>query len=104
MRQRSTARGAWPARKQPPAGARKHILRAVVLRPRLVIADDNDDILVCVCRLLTPLFDVVATASDGRTAYEAIVALRPDAVILDISMPVMTGIEVAERLSALPDP
>jgi DNA-binding NarL/FixJ family response regulator len=69
-----------------------------------VIADDNQAILESVKQLLASDFDVVATALDGCAAFDAVVALRPEAVVLDISMPRQSGLEVAKRLSALADP
>ena len=73
-------------------------------RPRVVLADDNQAILECVSQLLAADFDVVATVSDGQAAFDRVVSLRPDAVVLDISMPRSSGLEVAKRLSALTDP
>jgi len=73
-------------------------------RPRVVLADDNQAILECVSRLLAVDFDVVATVSDGQAAFDRVVSLRPEAVVLDISMPRSSGLEVATRLSALTDP
>jgi DNA-binding NarL/FixJ family response regulator len=75
-----------------------------VVRPRVVLADDNKAILESVNELLASDFDVVAAVSNGRAAFEAVVALKPDAVVLDISMPVWNGLVVASRLSALPHP
>ena len=73
-------------------------------RPRVVLADDNQAILKSVSQLLATNFDVVATVSDGQAAFDAVVTLRPEAVVLDISMPRGSGLEVAKRLSALTDP
>jgi DNA-binding NarL/FixJ family response regulator len=42
--------------------------------------------------------DVVGTVSDGQAALDAAVKLRPDVVVLDISMPILNGIEAAKRL------
>ena len=75
-----------------------------MIRPRVVLADDNQAILESVSQLLVSDFDVVATVSDGLAAFDAVVALRPEAVVLDISMPRSSGLEVARRLSALADP
>lgn len=72
-------------------------------RPRVVLADDNKALLESVYRLLEPEFEIVGSAADGRTAFEAVRALRPDVVVLDISMPIECGLDVATRLSALPD-
>ena len=65
---------------------------------RVFVADDHKLMLNKVVELLTPHFEVVGTADDGKTALEAIRNLKPDIVVLDISMPFMTGIEVAENL------
>ena len=73
-------------------------------RPRVVLADDNKALLESVWRLLDPEFDVVATAADGQAAFDAVKATQPDAIVLDISMPIAGGFEVAARLSALPNP
>ena len=56
--------------------------------------------LEAVARLLEREYEVVATVVDGAAALEAVAALKPDVVVLDISMPVLTGIEVAQRLKA----
>jgi DNA-binding NarL/FixJ family response regulator len=44
-------------------------------------------------------FEVVGAVCDGRTALEAAVQLRPDVAVLDISMPVLNGIQAAERIT-----
>lgn len=69
-------------------------------RPRLIVADDYPEMRVAVARLLKPDFEIVTTVSHGVAALEAVTLLRPDVVILDISMPQLTGIEVARRLTA----
>ncbi len=45
-----------------------------------------------------PDIEIVATASDGRSAIEAMRTLKPDAVLLDIKMPLADGFEVAEAV------
>jgi len=51
-----------------------------------------------VAELLGKSFEVVDLLSDGRAALEATLKLKPDLVVLDISMPGMNGIEVAREL------
>ena len=67
-------------------------------RPRVLLVDDNDAILARARTVLTPACVVVGTATDGSSALRAAKALLPDVIVLDISMPDMTGFEVAARL------
>ncbi len=67
-------------------------------RLRVVVADDNQDIRDKVVQLLQPDFDVIGTANDGISACEAVLLLKPDIVVLDVSMPAMSGIEAAEKI------
>ena len=65
---------------------------------RVVAADDNTQVRNKVVQLLQPEFEVVGTAADGKAALEIIRLLKPEIVVLDISMPIMTGIEVAAEM------
>jgi DNA-binding NarL/FixJ family response regulator len=65
---------------------------------RVLIVDDNDAILRRVSAALSPACRVVGVAKDGRAALEAAESLRPDVIVLDISMPGMTGLEVVSLL------
>lgn len=47
---------------------------------------------------LVPVCVIVGTATDGQSALTAADTLRPDVIVLDISMPGMDGFEVAARL------
>ena len=67
-------------------------------RTRVVVADDLSPVLTTVGTLLRDSFDVVGMISDGRAALKATLELEPDLVILDISMPAMSGIEVAQEI------
>ena len=66
--------------------------------PRVLLVDDNDDMLARAGEVLTPACVVAGKARNGKTALEAAEALRPDVIVLDISMPDMTGFEVAAHL------
>ena len=68
-------------------------------RKRVVLADDLGPMLNAVRALLQPSFDVVGIASDGRAALETTLRLKPDLVILDVTMPVMSGIQAAKELT-----
>ncbi len=67
---------------------------------KLLIVDDERLARERLVRLLShqPGIEVVGEASDGLSALEAIQSLKPDAVLLDIQMPGLTGLEVAAAL------
>jgi DNA-binding NarL/FixJ family response regulator len=65
---------------------------------RVLLADDLTPLLHTIAKLLEGSFEVVGMVSDGQAALDATLALEPDLVILDISMPSMSGIEVAREL------
>jgi len=69
-------------------------------RARIVLADDHEDFLAIEARLLAEEFDVVKKVGDGEALLGEAARLKPDVLILDISMPVMGGIEAAQRLQA----
>ncbi|MFI1744494.1 response regulator [Thalassobellus sediminis] len=63
----------------------------------IVIADDHPLMLRGLTDFLTSKnFDIVGSATDGNSAYNLIVKLKPEIAILDIRMPHKTGIEIAE--------
>ncbi len=70
-------------------------------RPRIVIADDNALFLQSLSSILTPEFEIVSTAGDGRSALDLIRSCKPDLAVLDLSMPGLTGIEVVTELAKL---
>ncbi len=65
---------------------------------RVVLADDHKALLARVRRTLCEDFEVVATAEDGNQAVDAVVLLNPDVLVIDISMPVLDGLQAAKRL------
>jgi DNA-binding NarL/FixJ family response regulator len=67
-------------------------------RPRIVLADDHRAVLETMTGLLSPHFDVVGIAGDGLEALRLTSTLRPDAVVLDLGMPGLDGLAVAERI------
>lgn len=67
---------------------------------RVFWADDHATTLDAVRVLLENSFELVGTATDGEQALEAVRSLRPDVVVLDISMPKLSGIDVARKLHA----
>lgn len=73
--------------------------RAALERPRVLLADDHRAMLDREVSLLQPDFEVVGIVNDGRTLVSEAYRLQPDVIVLDISMPIMTGIEAAHELS-----
>jgi DNA-binding NarL/FixJ family response regulator len=69
------------------------------VRPiRLVLVDDNPEVLETLIDLLQPTYDIAGAFSDGRSVLQQVSALDPDLIILDISLGDMTGFEIARRL------
>ena len=64
----------------------------------VLLADDRKDFLETVARLLQPEFDVLGSVTNGKALISATERLKPDVVIIDISMPVLNGIEAVRRL------
>jgi len=70
---------------------------------RVLLADDNDDFRSVAARVLEAEFDVVATVGDGQAAIEETARLKPNVLVLDVSMPVLNGIEAARQIRAAGD-
>lgn len=69
-------------------------------RTRVVLVDDNPEILEVVMQILRNSYVVAGAFLDGDSVLREWQDLRPDILILDISMGDMSGLEVAERLQA----
>jgi DNA-binding NarL/FixJ family response regulator len=67
-------------------------------RPRVLLADDHSLVLEGFRRILEDECDIVGTAEDGRALLEAAARLRPHVVLLDISMPLLNGIDATRQL------
>ena len=66
--------------------------------PTILLADDQPEIREVVKSILSTEFKVIGTAEDGRHAVEIATNLEPDILVLDISMPVVNGLEAASQL------
>ncbi len=73
-------------------------------RVRVLLADDHEDFLAIEAQLLEQEFDVIEKVGNGQASLEEIARLQPDILVLDITMPVMNGIEVARQLQASGSP
>ena len=68
-------------------------------RPNILLADDNAAILEVVSRLLrSHQCNVVAKINDGADVVRESLRLRPDIIVLDISMDTLNGIDLAREL------
>jgi two-component system response regulator DesR len=67
---------------------------------RILLAEDQNLVLGAMAALLRlePDFEVAGAATNGREALEMCERLRPDIVLTDIEMPLMTGLELAAQL------
>jgi DNA-binding response OmpR family regulator len=79
-------------------------MMAPTLKPRVLIVEDDPDLLVVLRVNLTAMGVEPILAGDGRTAISRIQSERPDAVILDVMLPGIDGWSVLEDLHAMGDP
>ena len=70
-------------------------------KARVLLADDHRLLLQAFEKLLQPDFEVVGTVSDGLALIAAARELKPDVIVLDISMPQLNGMVAAERLKKM---
>jgi len=71
-----------------------------VTRPRILLADDHTILLDAFKALLEPEFEVVGTVTDGRALLAEFSRLNPDVVLIDISMPLLNGLDAGRQLKA----
>jgi DNA-binding NarL/FixJ family response regulator len=70
-------------------------------RARLLLADDHALLAEGIRKILEPEFDIVGTAENGRLLLELAKELRPDVILVDVSMPLLNGIDAARHLRTL---
>ena len=67
-------------------------------RPRVLLADDHSSVIERVSALLQPGFEVVGAVANGKELLFESARLLPDVIVLDISMPELSGIEAVHEL------
>jgi len=67
-------------------------------RATILLADDHAMVIDGLRRILEPEYQVVATVSDGRAVLPAVREYGPDLVIIDISMPLLNGLDCTRQL------
>ncbi len=70
-------------------------------KPRVIMADDHSLILAGLRKLVEMDYEVVATVEDGRALIDMAQKLRPDLILMDISMPLLNGLDAARQLTKL---
>jgi len=70
-------------------------------KPRVLLADDHVLVLEGFRRILQERYELVGTVGDGYALLAAAKTVQPDIVILDISMPLLNGIETAAQLKKI---
>jgi DNA-binding NarL/FixJ family response regulator len=72
-----------------------------MLGTRVILADDHTLMLDALKKLLEPEFEVVGTFGNGSALVDGAPELKPDVIVLDISMPIMNGLNAGQRLKRL---
>src|SRR3954468_3370101 len=69
-------------------------------RARVLLVDDNEGMLARAASALSPDYEIVGSIKSGQAALKAAIAIQPDVIVMDISMPGMNGLEAAANLRA----
>lgn len=75
--------------------------KATPAKPRIVIADDHELVREGLAALLGTRWDVCGEAGNGIEAIEKVRELKPDMVLLDLSMPILSGTQAARSIRAV---
>jgi len=70
-------------------------------KPRILLADDHTLFVEALQKVLEPEFTLVGSVGDGRALLDAAPRLAPDVILLDLSMPLLNGIDAAQLLRRL---
>ena len=69
--------------------------------PRVLLADDHSILLEAFRKLLDGKCEVVGAVSDGRALLKEAQRLQPDAIVIDVGMPLLNGLEAGRQLRQL---
>ena len=72
-------------------------------RPRIILVDDHQSVLMAFRRLLQTSCEVVDCVSNGHDAVDAVTRLKPDLVVVDLMMPDLDGFAVHRQLCRDPE-
>jgi DNA-binding NarL/FixJ family response regulator len=66
--------------------------------PRVILADDHALVAEALHVLLAPHFEVVAIVADGHELLESAMSLKPEAIVVDVAMPLLNGLEAGRQI------
>lgn len=67
-------------------------------RTRVLLADDHAVVAEALQALLKDMFDLVGVVHDGRALLDSVESLRPDVIVVDISMPLLNGLDAIRQI------
>lgn len=71
------------------------------MRARILLAEDHKLVAEGFRKLLDPEFEVAAVVSDGRSLVNAAVEIKPEVIVLDLGLPILSGMEAGQELKRL---
>jgi DNA-binding NarL/FixJ family response regulator len=71
------------------------------VRPRIILADDHTLVVEGFRKLLEHDFEIAGVVSDGRSLVNAATEIKPDVIVLDLGLPVLSGMEAGKELKRL---
>ena len=74
------------------------------MRPRVILADDHPMVAQGLRHVIERVADLVECVADGQQLVESARRVRPDVIVSDISMPVMSGLDAMKQLQTEPLP
>jgi DNA-binding NarL/FixJ family response regulator len=69
-----------------------------VKRPRILLADDHGLVAEALQTMLAATFEIVGVVGDGRALVKSARQLKPDAIVVDISMPLLNGLDAGQMV------
>jgi len=66
----------------------------------VLLVDDNEGMLARAASALSPDYEIIGSVKSGQAALTTAIAIEPDVIVMDISMPGMNGLEAAANLRA----
>jgi two-component system, NarL family, nitrate/nitrite response regulator NarL len=71
------------------------------MKARILLVDDHEVVRKGIRQMLEGRWDICGEAANGQEAIEKARALKPDLILMDISMPIVNGIEATRRIRKL---